>query len=105
MPRKNGRDADGLSVSIETPGLREMHRRKFEDDGHRACQIAVRSVRELPLLDVIADATDQDPAHALITGVPDPRQGPVQLANAEYVAGELAKRAGGYDFPLEAGSP
>ena len=98
MPRKE-KDRDGLSVSIERSELRESHRAKFESEGHRACQVAVRAVRELSPLDVIPSPTQEDPAHALITGIPDRTRGPEELAAAEHFAEELAKRASRYDFP------
>jgi len=98
MPRKEGQDRDGLSVSIETAEIAALHRAKFESDGHKACQIPVGSVRELPQLDVIARPTAEDPAHALIIGIPDRTLGPAQLATVEHLAQELAKRATAYTF-------
>lgn len=102
MPRKSGQDRDGLSVSIETDELSSLHRNLFEAEGHRACQIRVTSVRELPELDVISDPTQQDPAHALIVGLPDRTLGQQQLATVTYLAQELAKRATSYTFPANA---
>lgn len=102
MPRKSGHDHDGLSVSIETDELSSLHRNLFEAEGHRACQISVASVRELPALDVISDPTQEDPAHAMIVGLPDRTLGHEQLATVTYLAQELAKRATGYTFPTQA---
>jgi hypothetical protein len=101
MPRKGGQDRDGLSVSIETAELSNLHRNLFEAEGHRACQISVASVRELPALDVVSDPTQEDPAHALIVGLPDRTLGREQLAAVEYLAQELARRASGYTFPTQ----
>jgi hypothetical protein len=98
MPRRGGQDVDGLSVSIEDWGLVELHRPKFESEGYRACCIRVSAVRELDL-DVVADCDVEDPAHALITGIPDRTRGPAELAAAEHLASELAKRACAYTFP------
>jgi hypothetical protein len=99
MPRREGQDRDGLSVSIETAELSVVHRAMFEGDGHRAPQILVGSVRDLPPLDVVARPTAEDPAHALITGMPDRTLGIEQLATVEHLARELAKRATAYTFP------
>lgn len=99
MPRREGQDRDGLSVSIETAEISALHHAKFESDGHKACQIPVGSVGEFPQLDVITGPTAEDPAHALITGMPDRTLGPEQLATVEHLAQELAKRATAYTFP------
>ena len=98
MPRRDGQDRDGLSVSIETEELSALHQVKFESEGHRACQIHVESVRELRPLDVVADPNDDDPAHALIIGMPDRTLGTEQLAAVEHLAQELARRATAYTF-------
>jgi len=102
MPRKGGQDRDGLSVSIETVELSNLHRNLFEVERHRACQIGVAAVKELPALDVVSDPTQEDPSHALIVGLPDRTLGREQLAAVEYLAQELAKRATGYTFPTQA---
>lgn len=101
MPRKSGLDRDGLSVSIETATLAVLHKRLFEAEGHQACQLRVGSVREMPPLDVVSDPTEEDPAHALIVGLPDRTLGPEQLATVTYLAQELAKRASAYTFPTQ----
>src|SRR6266566_5152790 len=67
MPRAEGQDRAGLSVSIETAHLRAQHKAKFESRGHRACCVAFSGVRGLGL-DVTADPRPDDEAHALITG-------------------------------------
>ena len=100
MPRKQGQDSDGLSVSIETAALSEMHRARFEGaQEHCACCLRVDAIRGLTPLDVVASGDDDDPAHALIVGIPDVTQGDDAIAQAEYFAGELAKRARPYTFP------
>ena len=98
MPRRDGQDCDGLSVSIETEELSALHEAKFESEGHKACQILVESVRELRPLDVISNPNDDDPAHALIIGMPDRPPGRAELAAVEHLAQELAKRATAYTF-------
>lgn len=99
LPSRSGKDADGLSVSIEDWRLVELHRAKFESEGRRACCIRVSAVRRLDHLDVVADCDVEDPAHALITGIPDRTRGIAELAAAEHLASELAKRACAYTFP------
>ena len=73
---------------------------KYEDVEHRACYLRVASVRELEPLDVVAEPDEDDPAHALIVGIPDRTVGINELAKAEYFASELAKRAKPYNFPV-----
>jgi hypothetical protein len=98
MPRRDGQDRDGLSVSIEAAELSIVHQAKFESEGHRACQIRVISIRQLQPLDVVANPDEDDPGHALIIGMPDQTLGPDQLADVEHFAQELASRATTYTF-------
>lgn len=99
LPRKDGQDKDGLSVSIEDPAFRELHRRKFEGVGRRTCQIRVALVREVQPLDVVPNPDPEDPTHALIVGFPDRTLGVEQLVEAERLADELSRRATEYTFP------
>jgi len=99
LPSKSGKDRDGLSVSIENAALRAVHRAKYDDDEHRACYLMVASVRELKPLDVVAEPDEDDPAHALIVGIPDLTLGINELERAEHFASELAKRAKQYTSP------
>ena len=98
MPRREGQDRDGLSVSIEDRQLVSVHRRHFESPGYRASQIGVRAVREIPPLDVVPDPTPDDRAHALIIGIPDRTLGAEETAAAERMAQELSRRATLYTF-------
>jgi len=98
LPRKDGQDRDGFSVSIESAEHSRLHRELFETHGHRACQIRVAAIRELDPLDVIHAPEQNDPMHALIIGMPDRTNGPDELAKVEYLADELAKRAAPYTF-------
>ncbi len=99
MPRREGQDRDGLSVSIEDSASIPIQRRQFEAAGHRACQVRVHSVREVKPLDVVLDPTRDDPFHALIVGFPDRTLGIEQLAMVERLAQELSRRATLYEFP------
>ncbi len=99
MPRAEGQDRDGLSVSIEDAVYRELHRRKFTSEGRCACSILVGDIREAKPLDVVADGEEADPKHALIVGFPDRTQSSGDLAAAEALARRLAQKASLYDFP------
>jgi len=95
LPRTERRDADGLSVSIERADLAEIHRQLYVAPNKVVVSIEVNQVRALSL-DVIANPTDADPSHALITGIPDRE---THLAECERKAEELAERARLYQFP------
>lgn len=96
LPRKEGKDSDGLSVSIQDDRFASVHRQKFEGAGYRVCQILVSSVRQSPPLDVKIAPEPQDPMHALIVGFPDRA---LEIARAERLADELSRRAKPYTFP------
>jgi len=98
MPRENGNDGDGLSVSVETPNLAEMHLAHFEDGTFCACVVSAVQVRNLTL-DIMLAPEIYDAAHALITGVPDRTLGADELAQAERYAEKLADVAAEYHFP------
>ena len=89
MPRKNGKDRDGLSVSIEDPGLAEIHRAKFERENCRAVSLRVAAARAISL-DVVRRPMADGPGHALVTGVPDPN---MDRLGAERCAEQLARAA------------
>jgi hypothetical protein len=99
MPRAQGQDRDGLSVSIETTELQEVHRVMFETDDHRAARLKVIDIRGIEL-DVKADPDEQDRAHALIVGIPDRTLGRVELEKAERFAQQLARLATPYSFAV-----
>ncbi len=98
MPRENGNDRDGLSVSIETQELIGLHRTLFESESFCACSISASSIRGLRL-DLVYAPKEDDPAHALITGIPDRTRGQEELEQAERFAEKLAERAAEYRFP------
>jgi hypothetical protein len=98
MPRENGNDRDGLSVSIETPDLAETHRAHFDSGSFCACVVSAFQVRNLTL-EIVLAPEDFDPAHALITGIPDRTLGSEELARAERFAEKLAEVATEYRFP------
>jgi hypothetical protein len=97
-PRSNGEDREGLSVSIHDPECLELHREKFGHPEKAVASIIVREVHEIGL-DVVPDADEEDPRHALIVGIPDLTLGDAQKAAAERFAELLANRATVYKFP------
>jgi hypothetical protein len=97
MPRQNGMDRDGLSVSISDPKYLNLHRARYGQPGKATASIVVRDVREIGL-DVVADPDDGDPRHALITGIPDRTLGDGEKLEAERIAQLLASRATVYTF-------
>lgn len=95
------RDADGLSVSLAA-GRDEPTTIRAEVERFSrcvaVCRIPVREVRDVettPRLDAIQDAED----HANITGLPKmpadvtTEEGKSAVARAEFLGGELARRA------------
>ena len=98
MPRFNGKDRNGLSVSIEDAEYKELHEKKFTSPNHGACSLVIRDVREVVPLDVVSKPKEEDPTHALIVGFPDRTLNAQNLADAENLARQLAKRARLYIF-------
>ena len=102
MPRENGNDRDGLSVSIATPCLAEVHQAHFESDSFCACVVSAFQIRNLTL-EILLAPEDYDAAHALITGIPDRTFGTMELAQAERFAEKLAEMATEYHFLTPSG--
>jgi hypothetical protein len=98
MPRHNGADRAGLSVSIVDPDYSDLHRNKFHQPGKLTATIGVSSIRAIGL-DITEDPDHNDPRHALITGIPDLTRGDTEKREAERFAEQLAKRARLYTFP------
>lgn len=97
LPSKNGKDRDGLSISISDPAFLQVHRAKFEQPGKATAAILVSSIEGLGLT-VHADPDPPDLRHALITGIPDITI-EQNLARVERIAELLAKQAALYKFP------
>ncbi len=57
MPRSNGKDRDGLSVSIADRDYPELHRAKYEQPGKAIANVLVRDVRSIGL--TVLAAPDQ----------------------------------------------
>ena len=98
-PSRNGKDKDGLSVSINRSQHLELHRRKFDLPEKLTASITVFSVRAIVGLGVKANPLEEDPAHALITGIPDAPKDDSELKEAERMIAELAKAAKLFAFP------
>lgn len=99
IQRLNGKDRDGLSVSIQDETYRELHRRKYVRAGHKTVAIRVSAVRSLGLDAYLAEDA-ADPAHALIVGIPDRTVGEGEKLEAERFAELLACRSREYDHSL-----
>jgi hypothetical protein len=97
LPRKNGRDRDGLSISIADQALLDVHRAKFELPGKATASISISSIEALGLT-VHPDADPPDLRHALIKGILDITVD-ANLPEVERIAELLAKRATKYNFP------
>lgn len=95
IPRENGKDDDGLSVTVVTSntewGVKEgAHALACRfDKVYGIVILVVGKVREIDCrLDVVRDPKDDQPNHALITGVPRIDQ---NRDLAERLAGQLAR--------------
>lgn len=98
LPRANGGDRDGLSVSIEDAAYRDLHRTEFEGTSKLTASISVEAIEDLGL-GVVPDPVPDDPRHALITGIPDRTLGDAEKLRATRFAEQLASRAKLYAFP------
>jgi hypothetical protein len=96
LPRANGNDRDGLSVSIRHEAFRDIHRAIYVKPGRATAAIGTDSVREIGL-DVNPAPEVEDPMHALIVGIPDRTIGEQDRLLAERFAEQLADRAGEYN--------
>ena len=97
IPRANGRDNDGLSVSIVGEGtLARIRRFRPDTEG---VTLHVGHVRDVSAngcrLDVAADPLNDDPSHALIVGFParHPDESAQEKAVWNRLADLLARRA------------
>ena len=97
LPSRNGKDRDGLSISISDPAFLQVHREKFEQTGKATAAIQVSSIEGLGLA-VHADPDPPDLRHALIKGIPDITI-EANVAEVERIAELLAKKAALYRFP------
>jgi len=95
LPRANGNDRDGLSVSIRDEAYRDVHKRIYEKRGRATAVIRCDAVRGIGL-DINSAPEQDDPMHALIVGIPDRTIGDQQKLLAERFAEELANLAREY---------
>ena len=74
IPRKNGKDDDGLSVSELRSDARESLEERVKSSDGCYCKLSACDIRKkeqnFPGLDVCPSPTVMDPYHALIKGVP-----------------------------------
>jgi hypothetical protein len=97
MPRSNGKDRDGLSVSIFDQEFHDVHRAKYDQPAKAVACIVVLEILRIGLK-VNADPDEEDPRHALIVGIPDRTLGDQERLEAERLAEQLAKRATLFHF-------
>jgi hypothetical protein len=98
LPSRNGKDDDGLSVSIENAALCHSQRNICEEESGRCCvAFEVGAVRAIGL-DVVSDPTEQDFTHALIIGIPNPSKSRENRELAERRAELLSKMSSRHVF-------
>ena len=100
IPRRNGQDDDGLSVSQPAGDSRDRLMVRLSNAEGLFCKFQaglVRAIEEGKIrLDVCPYPTEKDPYHALIKGVPTSR---TQAALATRLADRLAAIASEYIPP------
>jgi hypothetical protein len=100
IPRRNGKDDDGLSVSQPANDSRERLMVRLSNAAGLFCEFLAGSVRRIEegtiRLDVCPSPTKVDPYHALIKGVPTSH---AQAAVATRLAQKLAAIAAEYVPP------
>ncbi len=93
MPRKNGKDNDGLSVTVVRPNVLTFLRQNLDAPEKQAVTLHVGSIREIHMdeysLDVKSNPVQNDPHHALITGFP-PRA-PAESAKDKLIWNRFAE--------------
>jgi hypothetical protein len=102
IPRRNGKDDDGLSVSQPANDSREGLMKRLSNVDGFFCKFQAGLVRLIEegviRLDVCLFPTDLDPYHALIKGVPVTKE---QIAIATRLAEKLAAIASKYTPSLD----
>jgi hypothetical protein len=102
IPRRNGKDDDGLSASQPANDSRNSLMRRLNNSDGSFCSFQAGSVRMTEeagiRLDVCPFPTEVDPHHALIKGVPTSQE---QVATATRLAEKLAEIASEYTPPFE----
>jgi hypothetical protein len=100
LPRTNGKDDDGLSVSQPSSDSREQLRARLANAEGLFCALMAGDIRRINedsvFLDVCPKPTELDPLHSLILGVPTNRE---QRALATRLAQNLANISAVYDPP------
>ncbi len=103
MPSRNGKDHEGRSLSIERRELVDLHRLKYESERTCAAFLVTEAVRGIALegraLGVAWAPERDDPAHALLLGMPG-RANPSddERRIAERYADLLGQAARSYSF-------
>lgn len=97
IPRRNGKDDGGISVSLRGGDTDEQLRVRMRQPAplRSLVQIGCGVVRDISIederpLDVLLHPTPEDPLHCLITGMPTGKD-PEEIARATRLAQLLAK--------------
>lgn len=98
VPRTNGKDDDGLSVSEPLHDNKAALQVRMQTDSESFCVLSAGCVRGVgeKALDVCRDRTEQDPYHCLIVGVPATK---TEKALANRLAEKLAECSKFYTPP------
>ena len=98
VPRRNGKDDDGLSVSQPGNDNHEQLMARMENSSGLLCGLVAGNVRTIQegnvSLEVCPNATERDPLHCLIQGVPT-------NSEASAMANRLAERLAQISNPYE----
>jgi hypothetical protein len=101
IPRKNGKDNAGLSVTIVRPGVLALLRERLASSTKEAATLHVGRVREVSAdgysLDVAFDPVEGDPQHALIVGFPKRHAAAAESSQEKAVWNRLAELLAGQD--------
>jgi hypothetical protein len=101
IPRKNGKDNEGLSITVVRPGVLGLLRERLGSPSKEAATLHVGRVRTVSAdghsLDVTPDPVGGDSQHALIVGFPkrhaDATESPQEKAAWNRLAELLAQQA------------
>ncbi len=102
IPRRNGKDDDGLSVSQPAADSRSRLASRIQPPEERSCTLTAGEIRAISVdavtLEVCPSPTERDTLHALIKNVPTALE---ETAIATRLAQRLAEVSIEYTPPLD----